>query len=71
MNHYSYRQTRSMLRRSGILVGNKNRSYHCTVCDRNVKSTNHFFWIHPDYIEAAKEAIDNRTFRMHVGRGRK
>ena len=64
MNHYSYVATRSQLRRFGILSGDRNRGFHCEICDKDIGSTNHFFWIHPDYFEAARKSIDNRAFNL-------
>ena len=59
MSHYSYVATRSMLRRFGILSGNKGQGLHCDICHKDIKSTNHFFWIHHDFFEAARRSIDN------------
>ena len=64
MNHYSYVATRSMLRRFGILTRNRNEGFRCTIRDKDIGSTNHFFWVHPDYFQMAREAIDNRTFNL-------
>ena len=64
MSHYSYVVIRSMLRRFGILSGNKVQGFHCDICDKDIKSTNHFFWIHHDYFEAARRSIDNRNFNL-------
>ena len=64
MNHYSSIAVRAMLRRYGILSGNKGQGFHCNLCDKDLGSTNHFFWYHRDYVLAARKAIDNRAFNL-------
>ena len=67
MNHYSYVAIRSMLRRLGVLSGDRRigyTCYTCLICQKDIKSTNHFFWIHHDYFEAARRSIDNRNFNL-------
>ena len=64
MSHYSYVAIGSMLRRLGVLSGDRRIGYTCLICQKDIKSTNHFFWIHHDYFEAARISIDNRTFKL-------
>ena len=62
MSHYSSIAIRSMLRRFHVLSGDRRLGYTCLICDKDIKSTNHFFWVHYDYIELARKSIDERTF---------
>ncbi|MCL4334667.1 MAG: hypothetical protein M1402_01020 [Candidatus Thermoplasmatota archaeon] len=66
MSHYSYVAIRSMLRRLGVLSGDRRIGYTCLICQKDIKSTNHFFWVHPDYFQMAREAIDNRNFNIQI-----
>ena len=64
MSHYSYVAIRSMLRRLGVLGGNCNQGFHCTICDKKIGSTNHFFFQHKEYYKRACEAIDKRDYSL-------
>ena len=65
-SHYSYVAVRSQLRRFGILTGDRNHGFHCEICDKDIGSTNHFFWLHHDYFQMARESIDNRNFNIQI-----
>ncbi len=64
MSHYFYVAVRSMLRRHGVLSGDRRIGYTCLICDKDIRGTNHFFWVHHDYFEMARISIDNRNFNL-------
>ena len=61
---YSYVAVRSQLRRLGVLSGDRRIGYTCLICDKDIGSTNHFFWVHHGYFETARRSIDDRTFNL-------
>ncbi len=58
---YHSHALRSMYRRFGIMEGNLDAGFTCLICNRALKTTNHFYFSHREYYERVSRTIDNRS----------
>ena len=61
---YHSHALRSMFRRFGILSGDRSIGYRCLICQKDIKTTNHYFFQHNEYYKRACEVIDNRSYNL-------